>query len=619
MEIYGGYGRSWRGNQMGSTRMRNLRPLLAALVLVSCVARVEAYPQYDASTCGQLSCHPNYFDDQSSPTPFGSLHVAHLTKFGITSCGLCHQNVNGGDGSPVLTYWSAEGYGCAGCHGMEYGQTIPTGLGLSHEGAPKATAYGLRLKHKLAFDAASEPDVCSTCHFPGSTITGDPDPAPAIHPETYYPPYYGRPTDNLTNPCDSSQESWEGTPPGLDNDGNGVADMDDSACMGFVATSSTTVSTSTSTTTTTLPPTARRITVYPGQSIQDAVNAVAPGGTVYIMPGTYQETHGNQNAVTVSKSGIRLIARSKPKQNLKVILKASGAQRNGLVVEGTSGTHIKGFQVKGLTIQGFPNNGILTRYLDDFKIERNESIDNLENGIWPTLSANGLVKRNVAYGSQDSALWVEASENVRVLKNDLSLSPTGLEITVSNNILVKGNEVHNNTAGIGLYHAKGAGLPPLSPPEKNGDWDIVDNYVHDNNLPNTAPPGSLSAELPPGIGMALIGVDRVTVRNNRIENNDMFGIAVAQWCLVAGGCDDNTAPAPGFPDTWPDGNTFVDNALTGNGTHGTGTFGPLAADITYVVLATGHDNCFADNTYSTFNVLGAPPTGAPPNLVSTCK
>src|SRR5262249_45150185 len=200
--------------------------------------------------------------------------------------------------------------------------------------------------------------------------------------------------------------------------------------------------------------------------------------------------------------------------------------------------------------------------------------------------------------------------NVRVLKNDLSQSPTGLEVTVSNNILVKGNEVHHNTAGVGLYNAKGAGLPPLQPPDRNGDWEIVDNYIHDNNLPNSAPPGSLSGELPPGIGMALIGVDRVSVRHNRIDNNDSFGITVAQWCLVAGGWKATDPPAPGFPDTWPDGNTFVHNTLTHNGTNGSGPFAFLAADITYVVGQDGHTNCFADNTYSTFINVGSPPIGA---------
>ena len=598
--------------------MRNLCVSVAALALVASAARVDAYRSYDnGSGSGCVSCHPAYFDDPSNPTPFGSLHVGHLTKFGITSCGLCHQNPAGGD-VPVLTYWSADGFGCAGCHGMDYGQTIPSGLTppLVHEGEPKATAYGLRRAHALIFAAMNppQPDLCSNCHFPGSSITGDPDPAPAIFPETVAPPYYGRATTNLTNPCDSSQESFEGVFPGLDNDGNGFADMEDSACS--APTSSTVTTTSSTTTTTIFPGTARRITVYPGQSIQDAVDAVVPGGSVYIMPGEYQEMHIGENAVTVGKNGIRLIAKSKPKQGVKVTLKPWGAQKNGIVVQpAVSGARIDGFKLRGITVQGFPNNGIVTRYVDNFRIEKNESIDNLENGIWPTLSADGLVKKNVAYGSEDAALWVEASENIRVLSNDVSFSPTGLEITVSNNILVKGNEIHHNTAGMGLYHAKGAGIPPLQPPDRNGDWDIIGNYIHDNNEPNNAPPGSLSASLPPGIGIALIGVDRVSVRKNRIENNDSFGLTIAQWCLVAGGCVDTDPPAPGFPDTWPDGNTVVSNVFTHNGTNGHGDFAFLAADITYVVVDPmapdpTHGNCFAGNTYSTFVTLGTPPTEA---------
>src|SRR5262245_9091086 len=96
-----------------------------------------------------------------------------------------------------------------------------------------------------------------------------------------------------------------------------------------------------------------------------------------------------------------------------------------------------------------------------------ESISNLENGIWPTLSANGLVRKNVAYGSEDSALWVEASENVRVLNNEFHHSPTGLEITVSKNVVAKKNHIHHNTTGIGLYHPSAASLPPLG---DDGYW-----------------------------------------------------------------------------------------------------------------------------------------------------
>ena len=589
---------------MDGTRLRKLRTLLVGLALVAGVVRVDAYPSYDdGNGVGCVSCHPRYFDDPTSPTPFGSLHVAHLTKFGITRCGLCHMSPSGGD-TPVLTYTSAEGFGCAGCHGQDYGEKIPTGLGLTNEGAHKASAYGLRKGLNDAFAAMNQPPPCAGCHFPGSPITGDPSPAPLIFHETVPPPYYNPTFSNLTDPCNSSQESWEGTPPGLDNDGNGFADYAaDSACQAFVP-SSTTTTTPVSTTSTTTLPGARRITVYPGQSIQDAVDALSPGGTVYVMPGTYQETHPGRNAVTVVKSGIRMIARSKPKAGMKVILQAGPGQHNGVVIEGLPNARLDGFQIKGFTIQGFQNNGILTRYLDNFKIERNESIDNLENGIWPTLSANGLVKKNVSYGSEDSALWVEASENVRVLKNDLHHSPTGLEITVSHNIVAKGNDVHDNTAGIGLYHAYGAGLPPLQPPDQNGDWEIIDNHVHDNNQPNSAPPGSLSAALPVGLGVALIGVDRVTLKGNRIENNNTIGLAISEWCSVAGNCP--AMPPPNFPDTLPDFNTIVGNTITNNATAPSSGYEGLAADITFVAIG-AQGNCFADNTYSTILNVGGPP------------
>jgi len=73
-----------------------------------------------------------------------------------------------------------------------------------------------------------------------------------------------------------------------------------------------------------------------------------------------------------------------------------------------------------------------------------------------------------------------------------------------------------NSTGIGLYHPSAASLPPFG---DDGDWSLIGNYVHDNNEPNTAPPGSMSADLPPGGGILVLGVDRVNIQKNRIENN----------------------------------------------------------------------------------------------------
>jgi hypothetical protein len=344
---------------------------------------------------------------------------------------------------------------------------------------------------------------------------------------------------------------------------------------------------------------ASRIVVEPGQSIQAAVDAASPGDTVVVKPGDYIETHGNSAAVRITKS-LKLIARSRKE---KVRILPGPGNTDGIVVEPENpgvDPDVVGVKIKGFTVEGFSNNGIWLRHVQNFRIQNNESIDNLENGIWPTLSAKGLVKRNVSYGSLDAALWVEASEDVRVIKNDLHHSPTGLEITISKNILAKGNDVHHNTVGVGLYHPDAAGLPALG---GDGDWDIVRNYIHDNNETNSAPPGSLSADLPPGGGILLLAVDRVNIKKNVIERNDFFGIAAVDWCL-AFDCDTNP---PSNGDSRCEDNTFVRNKFANNASSPTpyGGLETFAADITYLVFGgASANNCFARNDYST--ILGFP-------------
>ena len=334
------------------------------------------------------------------------------------------------------------------------------------------------------------------------------------------------------------------------------------------------------------------IVVRPGESIQAAVDAADPGDTVRVMPGDYVESHGDLSAVRVTKS-LKLIAESTA--DAPVRIRPGPGQRNGILIEpeNPGDPWVDGIEIKGFTVEGFSGMGIWTRFVENFVIENNVSINNEVNGIWPTLSANGEVRNNVSYGSLDTALWVEASENVRVVGNELYRSPTGLEVTVSNDVHMEGNDVHDNVVGVGLYHPEAAGLPADDwPSESFRNWTLVNNRVYDNNLPNPATSG-LVGLLPPGIGVLVVGSDDIEIRDNEVTGNDFFGLILVDWCLAVG-CEDG----PPFPaDSGPDDNRIIDNRITQNGVapppH---ELEALAADL--VVLG-GSNNCASGNEWET--------------------
>jgi parallel beta-helix repeat protein len=373
----------------------------------------------------------------------------------------------------------------------------------------------------------------------------------------------------------------------------------------------------------------RTIVVRPGQSIQAAIDRAQPGTTIYVLAGVYRELADPTNGLHITKNGIRLVGQSAPGK--RVVLENAGNQRNGIVVvppdrTDCMGCHVsmappfelhpdvprgmkmrepmmQGFEIRGITIRGFQNNGLFTENLDGFSIVDVESVDNRNYGIFPTLSRNGLITHSRAVGSDlDSGIWVETSEDVVVTHNVVEGNVNGFEVSNSDDVLLAHNVARGNTVGMAILL-----LPDIFDDRPGAKRiDLRDNHIHDNNKANTARPGSILSFVPSGIGILYLGVDDSLVAGNRVENHVFAGIGVADYCVAVLqspfdcflGADPTLTPEF-LADQAATNNRIADNVLVNNATNPVGDFAFAAADLS-LLTAEAQGNCYEGNLFTTF-------------------
>jgi parallel beta-helix repeat protein len=250
-----------------------------------------------------------------------------------------------------------------------------------------------------------------------------------------------------------------------------------------------------------------------------------------------------------------------------------------------------GFVLKNVTVQNFEKNGVFLIHVDHFLLSHVVAINNEEYGLFPVLCKYGVVEYCSATGSSDTGIYIRQSDSVAVQYNEAYGNVNGLEIENCSNVAVLKNHSYDNVAGLLLVL-----LPGLTV-KTSSNILVAGNNFEKNNHDNFADPeDGFEALVPSGYGILLVGVDNVTIKNNKISNNNFTGIATVSTLILGalGGF-----PPEAFADIEPnpDGAKIINNLLVSNGTVQHPELGLPSVDLLW--LGEGTNNCWKNNQYST--------------------
>jgi plastocyanin len=286
------------------------------------------------------------------------------------------------------------------------------------------------------------------------------------------------------------------------------------------------------------------------RTIQAAVDAARSGTTIVVKPGRYRE----QILVETPNLVIRGVDR------FRSVLDGRDALQTGIRVTADR------VSIRNLTIRNYSMNGILLDEVDNYTVERVDSIKNRTFGIHATGSHDGVIRDSFVWGSGDAALHVSSCfacgalvDNVRAQMSFMGYWGVG-----TTGVIIRDSIFRRN--GVGIVSASAA------TPIPSGGTFIYANNVANNNV-TTVPPAGFSNEfgVPFGTGVWLAGARNDTVQSNVIESHDRYGI------LVSSGFDAAVDP--------------VNNRVTAN------TLTSAGVDLAYD--GTGVGNCWSGNAFAT--------------------
>lgn len=235
-----------------------------------------------------------------------------------------------------------------------------------------------------------------------------------------------------------------------------------------------------------LPAHAATVQVRPGQDLQAAIAAAAPGDTVEVQRGVYRVNLRIDKPLTLRGIGRPTLTGGETGDTIRVT--APGVTIEDLIVR-DSGSSLKE-QNAGIYLYPGAHRAVVRRCDLTYNLF----------GMWIEKANDVLIEGNLITGKRDynssqrgNGIQLYNTHRARIVGNHISFVRDALYVDVSHNAVFRGNRLHHSRYGTHYMNA----------------WDNL--WEGNDSWANRA-------------GLALMEVRRITVRNNRAWDNADHGI-----------------------------------------------------------------------------------------------
>ncbi|MFI0485016.1 nitrous oxide reductase family maturation protein NosD [Actinomadura sp. 9N215] len=248
--------------------------------------------------------------------------------------------------------------------------------------------------------------------------------------------------------------------------------------------------------------------VWPGHSIQAAVDRARPGDTIRLKAGHYAGGVLVRKRLTIRGEGNKTIVRPGHRDHCAKA-KVPGM---GFCVVGWAKRPVRGVTIKQLAVQDFTGTGVFGTYTDRLTVQAVLAKKNGEYGIAEYNSTRGRFVWNWTIDNRDDAgLYVGDTANARgteIAWNHSSGNTLGLLVRHARHVEVHDNTLTGNCTGIALVDD--------SQKTGQGNTTIWKNRVSKNNMICKA-----HGQVPAlhGTGILFFGGDHNEVAKNTVHEN----------------------------------------------------------------------------------------------------